>query len=98
MLVTDTGQRATFLFSEILVVPQSVASVAILTPFFCPLLRQVFVERTGTTKPGHTMRLKGEGMPVHGFSSEFGDLLVTFEIDMPKQLTQEQKEAISKVF
>eukprot|EP00967_Tisochrysis_lutea_P101552 scaffold152497_cov31-Tisochrysis_lutea.AAC.2 len=35
----------------------------------------VTVKRTGVTKPGQTMRIKGEGMPKHGFSSEFGDLV-----------------------
>ena len=45
---------------------------------------EVRVSRTGVTKPGQTLRIKGEGMPKHGTPSEFGDLLITFTVDFPK--------------
>lgn len=47
------------------------------------------------TKPGDTWRIKGEGMPVHQFPSESGDLLITFEVDFPRgTLNQEQSDLI----
>ena len=33
----------------------------------------VHVKRSGVTKPGQVLRIKGEGMPKHGTPSEFGD-------------------------
>lgn len=47
------------------------------------------------TKPGDTWRVKGEGMPVHNFPSESGDLLITFEVDFPRgTLSTEQADLI----
>lgn len=46
----------------------------------CPQLK-----RTGVTKPGQTIRIKGEGMPKHGTPSEYGDLTITFTVDFPQQ-------------
>jgi len=41
------------------------------------------------TKPGQSIRIKGEGMPKHGVSSEFGDLVITFTVDFPPTLDAE---------
>lgn len=41
------------------------------------------------------MKIKGEGMPIHNTPSEFGDLHVTFVVEMPKKLSDEQKATIS---
>lgn len=38
----------------------------------------------GVTNPGSTWRIQGEGMPVHNFPSESGDLLITFEVEFPR--------------
>jgi DnaJ-class molecular chaperone len=46
----------------------------------------VTVKRTGVTKPGQTIRIKGEGMPKHGTPSEFGDLTIQFSVDFPKEI------------
>ena len=46
----------------------------------------VSVKRSGVTKPGQVLRIKGEGMPKHGTPSEFGDLLITFTVDFPKSV------------
>ena len=46
----------------------------------------VHVKRSGVTKPGQVLRIKGEGMPKHGTPSEFGDLLITFTVDFPKSV------------
>jgi DnaJ-class molecular chaperone len=36
--------------------------------------------------------LAGEGMPIHGNSFNFGQLFVTFQINFPAKLTDQQKE------
>ncbi len=43
------------------------------------------------TDSGKTFRLKGLGMPVLGNTKKRGDLYVTLEIQVPKNLTHEQK-------
>jgi curved DNA-binding protein len=39
-----------------------------------------------------TTRLKGKGFPVYKKEGEFGDLYVTFEIQLPSNLTEKEKE------
>ena len=51
----------------------------------------VEIKRKRVTKPFHVKTIKGQGMPIHQFPSEFGDLHVKFIVEMPKQLTDEQK-------
>jgi DnaJ-class molecular chaperone len=41
---------------------------------------------------------KGEGMPVHEYPADKGNLVVTFVVDMPKELTNKQQQAISALF
>jgi DnaJ-class molecular chaperone len=43
-------------------------------------------------------RVEGEGMPVHGFPSQRGTLFVKYVVDLPPALSQEQKDAVSRVF
>lgn len=50
------------------------------------------------TKPAEVLTLKGEGMPVHNFPSEFGDLKVTITVDFPPTLTEEQAAALTEHF
>lgn len=45
------------------------------------------------TQPGTTLRLKGKGMPVLNSRSR-GDQYVTIRVDIPKNLNEEQKEAL----
>jgi DnaJ-class molecular chaperone len=50
----------------------------------------VNIDREGkTTKPGLLERLKGEGMPVFEHYGDFGDLMVTYIVDMPQVLSDE---------
>jgi DnaJ-class molecular chaperone len=44
----------------------------------------------------HVMRVPGKGMPRRN-GRGFGDLFLTFEVDFPDELTQEQKTAIRKI-
>ena len=47
---------------------------------------------------GQVKRVKGEGMPVHHVPSEKGDLLITYEIEMPSMLTGDQRTKIEQLF
>jgi len=44
------------------------------------------------TQNGTTVRLKGKGFPVYKKEDQHGDLLVTYQVQLPKNLTEEQKE------
>ena len=59
---------------------------------------KVVINRKKITKPGEVEKIKGEGMPIYEYPSDFGDLLVTFEVELPKVLSDEQKEVFKKVF
>jgi len=53
-----------------------------------------------TTQHGQVFRLKGHGMPITGKAGEFGDLYATADVQLPKQLTPEQRahyEALQKL-
>lgn len=53
-----------------------------------------------TTQHGQIFRLKGHGMPVTGKPAEHGDLYATADVQLPRQLTQEQRthyEALQKL-
>lgn len=52
----------------------------------------------GVTPPEFVRVIKGEGMPLHEFASEKGDLHVKFSIDFPRNLTPKQQEAIKALF
>lgn len=60
--------------------------------------REVTVSHNGVTQPFETRKVAGEGMPMHNFPSQRGDLFVKYVVDLPKVLTQEQKDAIAKLF
>lgn len=44
------------------------------------------------TENGTKVRLKGKGFPIYKKEGEAGDLIVTFSIEIPTQLTEQQKE------
>jgi len=58
---------------------------------------KVTLERDGVTPPGFVQVLQKEGMPIHGKPSEFGSLYVTYSIEFPKTLSEDQKEAFKKL-
>jgi DnaJ-class molecular chaperone len=57
----------------------------------------VVLEKTSVTKPGEVMRVEGEGMPVHNFPSEKGDLFVTFEVVFPTEVSAEQAQEFRRL-
>ena len=55
----------------------------------------VHIERTGVTKPGQVIVIKGEGMPRvddDGVELETGKLHVRFTISFPSELSEEAQE------
>ncbi len=49
------------------------------------------------TQNGSKVKLKGKGFPVYKKDGEFGDLYVTFNIAIPKNLTEKQKELFTEL-
>ncbi|MCF2497666.1 DnaJ C-terminal domain-containing protein [Dyadobacter chenhuakuii] len=50
------------------------------------------------TQNGSVVRLKGKGFPVYKKAESFGDLYVTFDIKIPENLNERQKELIAEAF
>lgn len=49
------------------------------------------------TQNGTKVRLKGKGFPVYKQDGQFGDLIITYTIDIPTTLNQTQKELFQKL-
>jgi len=49
------------------------------------------------TQPGKVLRLKGKGMPVYDRPGQFGDLLLSIQVQIPENLNEEQKELFRKL-
>ncbi len=49
------------------------------------------------TQNGTTVRLKGKGFPVYRKDGQFGDLFVTYEVKIPTNLTEKQKELFEQL-
>ena len=49
------------------------------------------------TQSGVTVRLKGKGFPIYKKDGEFGDLFVTYEVKLPTNLTEKQKELFEQL-
>jgi curved DNA-binding protein len=49
------------------------------------------------TQPGTKIRLKGKGFPVYKKEGEAGDLYVTYEVKLPTNLTEKQKELFTEL-
>lgn len=58
----------------------------------------VRLNKIGTTNPGTVQKVIGEGMPHYQFSSEFGDLYVTYNVEFPDKLTDEQFALFKEAF
>jgi DnaJ-class molecular chaperone len=50
-----------------------------------------------TTQPGQIFRLKGHGMPLVGRTDQKGDLYATADIQLPRALSREQREAWEQI-
>lgn len=49
------------------------------------------------TQNGTQVKLKGKGFPVYRKKGEFGDLILTYEIQLPKNLTVREKELFKEL-
>ena len=49
------------------------------------------------TQNGAKVRLKGKGFPVYKKDGEAGDLIVTYHVVLPTNLTEQQKEMFRKI-
>ena len=56
------------------------------------------LRKLGTTNPGETQKIVGEGMPHHMSASNYGDLYVTFDVEFPTSFTDEQWKLAGKFF
>jgi DnaJ-class molecular chaperone len=50
-----------------------------------------------TTQPGQIFRLKGHGMPLVGKGESKGDLYATIDVQLPRSLTKDQRQAWEQV-
>ena len=58
----------------------------------------VEIKRVGKITPhGLVEKIKGEGMPVHERPSQFGDLVVTYSVVFPTELTEQQRIGIQEI-
>ncbi len=49
------------------------------------------------TQNGTKVKLKGKGLPVYKKENEFGDLIITYEVQIPTNLTEKQKELFKEL-
>lgn len=52
---------------------------------------------TAGTQSGTKIRLKGKGFPIYKKEGEFGDLYVTYQIKIPTQLSEKEKELFNEL-
>mmetsp|Transcript_5495 Transcript_5495/g.15519 ORF Transcript_5495/g.15519 Transcript_5495/m.15519 type:complete len:419 (+) Transcript_5495:160-1416(+) len=53
---------------------------------------------TSVIQPGEVHRIRGEGLPERGNTGRKGNLFVHFDVHLPSPLTDEQREAVEKLF
>eukprot|EP01024_Parvocaulis_polyphysoides_P060021 TRINITY_DN6512_c0_g1_i8.p1 TRINITY_DN6512_c0_g1~~TRINITY_DN6512_c0_g1_i8.p1 ORF type:complete len:435 (-),score=37.50 TRINITY_DN6512_c0_g1_i8:233-1537(-) len=58
---------------------------------------RVQIKNTGITRPLQVDKIVGEGMPHYNKHGKFGDLYVTYTVDFPKKLTEEQKKQLKSI-
>jgi curved DNA-binding protein len=49
------------------------------------------------TQSGTKIRLKGKGFPVYKKEGQFGDLYVTYQVEVPKELSEKEKELFNEL-
>ena len=58
---------------------------------------QVKLKVKPETQNGSKVKLKGKGFPVYKKEGQFGDLLLTYNIKVPTNLTDKQKELFTEL-
>ena len=49
------------------------------------------------TQSGTKIRLKGKGFPVYKKEGQFGDLYVTYQVAVPKEVSEKEKELFNEL-
>ncbi|CAN5272607.1 J domain-containing protein [soil metagenome] len=49
------------------------------------------------TQPGTKIKLKGKGFPKYKKENQFGDLFITYQVKMPSNLSEKEKELITEL-
>jgi len=49
------------------------------------------------TQNGTKVKLKGKGMPVYKKESQFGDLYITYDVQVPTNLSDKQKKLFEQI-
>lgn len=81
----------------LLTVPVTFAEAVLGATLTVPTLDgQVTLRVPPGAKSGLTLRARSKGLPKSGRTEEMGDLLVTLEIDVPKNLSEEQRKAVEE--
>ncbi len=60
--------------------------------------REFYIESNKITQPDEIRIVTGEGMPVHKFPSQKGDLYIEFKVNLPKSLSKKEKELVQEIF
>ena len=60
--------------------------------------REFYIESNKITQPDEERIITGEGMPVHKFPSQKGDLHLKFNVILPKSLNKKEKDLIREIF
>ncbi len=58
---------------------------------------KVKIKVKSETQNGTKVKLKGKGMPVYKKENEFGDLYITYDINIPTNLTEKQKKLFEEL-
>lgn len=61
------------------------------------LTGKVKVKVLPLTQNGSKVKLKGKGLPVYKKTNEFGDLYLTYEVQLPTKLTDKQKQLFEEL-
>ena len=59
---------------------------------------EVLVSAEGVLQNGQEIIVENEGMPIRGEMGMFGNLIITVNINFPKQYTKKQLEQMAKIF
>jgi len=58
---------------------------------------QVKVNVSPETQNGTKVKLKGKGFPVYKKEGSYGDLIITYQVEIPKNLTEQEKELFKQL-
>jgi curved DNA-binding protein len=57
----------------------------------------VKVKIPAETRNNTTVRIKGKGFPIYGEKGKFGDLYIRLELEIPRKLTEREKELVTEL-